>query len=128
MADHLRKAWECAETLENSLPSRGCCAEADRAVYLCVQDPLACVAQDPWASVTSALEVTHPHTFRIKTQKHVCSFSSPCPLNASSLFSVFRGLRYSFKNMAWKNGKHIHTWHHADAHLDLENASEESIL
>lgn len=26
--------------------------------------------------------------------------------------------------MAWKNAKHIHPWHQADAHLDLENATE----
>lgn len=50
LPDRLGKAWECTETLENSLLSRCCCAEADGAVCLGVQDPLACV--------TPALEVT----------------------------------------------------------------------
>lgn len=126
LADHSGKAWGCTEALEDSPPSRCYCnhtsnpcqsAEADRAAYPCTQDPLVCV--------TPTLEVSRHHKSRMKTQEYVPSFCSLCPLNTNRFFfflSLYGVLRCSFssllKNMAWKNTKHIHTWHWADAHLD----------
>lgn len=126
LADHSGKAWGCTEALEDSPPSRCYCnhtsnpcqsAEADRAAYPCTQDPLVCV--------TPTLEVSRHHKSRMKTQEYVPSFCSLCSLNTNRFFfflSLYGVLRCSFssllKNMAWKNAKHIHTWHWADAHLD----------
>ena len=126
LADHSGKAWGCTETLEDSHPSRCYCnqtsnpcwsAEADRAAYPCAQDLLVCT--------TPIMDVSFHHTSRMKTQEYVPSFCSVCPLNTTHFFflSLYGVLRCSFssplKNMAWKNAKRIHTWHRADACLNI---------